>query len=213
MGRTPKFLRSTRAAEEFMTAGATIYCCCCCAVRRGGGCRGSLAPCFALIELLLVVLLRQVHPANPAEAHLVDRPLPCPTQFFGSGLNLLVGVLSCQRDHVQDRPGRHNRRDIVRVVVNEMPVVVEVRATDHLGHHRCARGRINQLETLVLAANVHVRLERGDARRPVQPCIAIRRGRLRRPGMSRSRTCWPSCLTSGRSSACGPSDGRRCRPP
>ena len=69
-------------------------------------------------------------------------------------------------DDVNDRAGRHERRDLVLVVVDRVPVVVPVGAVDRLALHDVAGiARVDQLEALILAADVHVRLPGDDLAR------------------------------------------------
>ena len=73
------------------------------------------------------------------------------------------------RDHVEDRARGINRRDIIRVDADDVPVEAPVGAVDLL---RLVVG-IDQLDALALTARVHVRLKRGDASRRVEACVAV----------------------------------------
>ena len=65
----------------------------------------------------------------------------------------------------------HDRRHAIFIVVDGVPVVVPIRAAHCFGLHGLAR--INQLEALILAADMEVRLKRREARRAVQPGIPV----------------------------------------
>src|SRR5688500_4911621 len=117
-------------------------------------------------QLLLIFLLRQIDPPDPREAHLVDRALTVADPVLRVRVSTGVARVVVPADDVHDRPGRNQRCDIVRVVVNEVPVVIPVRAVDDLALHDLAGIRgINQLHALILAPDVHVRLERDDLAR------------------------------------------------
>ena len=77
------------------------------------------------------------------------------------------------RDDVYDRSGRRERRRLVRVVVDEVPVVVEIRAVDDLAVGALTPRRVDQLEALPLAAAVHVRLEGRDLRGLLQKGVPV----------------------------------------
>ena len=87
--------------------------------------------------------------------------LPKPTQLRGSGLYLFAGRIVVPADHVHDRAGRQQRRHVVGVVVDDLPVEVVVDAVQLLDAHV----GIDRLEALALAAVVHVRHEADQVRR------------------------------------------------
>ena len=128
----------------------------------------DLLHAFARLELRLVLLVGVVVPGDPGEAHLVDRAVAAadPVPRIGIALGRRVVVPA---DHVQHRARRIDRRHIVGIDADEVPVEAPVGAADLLG----LVVRINQLDALPLAARVHVRLERGDAAGLVEARVAV----------------------------------------
>src|SRR4249920_796528 len=68
------------------------YCCCCCCVWVFCCCAAFLAASSALYSSRL----RSYQPIQEKPISSMVRPVPAPTQFFGSGLCLLDVVLSYQ---------------------------------------------------------------------------------------------------------------------
>ena len=126
------------------------------------------------LDGLLVLLLGQVVPADPGKRHFVDRARDA-VAYPVAGIR--VGAIRVRvvvpADDMQDGSGRDQRRRFFGVLVDQMPVVVEPRAVDHLGSHLVAGRRIDELEALVLAQRVHVRLERQDLGRLLEHGVAV----------------------------------------
>ena len=117
----------------------------------------------ALVELLgghLVV-------AHPGEAHIVDRPLAKADPIVGIGVGFVADRVVVPADDMQDRSGRQQRLHIVFVQVNDVPseivFVDAAQSFDFIGIHAAAG--IDSFQAHPLAAIVHVRLIRNDARR------------------------------------------------
>src|ERR1044071_3003936 len=73
------------------------------------------------------------------------------------------------RDYVEHGAGRVNRRDVIGVDGDDVPVETPVGAVDLLG----LVVRIDQLDALALAARVHVRLEGGELPWLVEARVAV----------------------------------------
>src|SRR5438046_2641658 len=69
-----------------------VYYCCCCPVVILGCCAALRAASSALYSSSV----RSYQPIQEKPISSMVRPVPAPTQFFGSGLNLLLVVLSHQ---------------------------------------------------------------------------------------------------------------------
>src|SRR3954453_20057837 len=92
----------------------------------------------AIGKLFLVFLGRQVDPPDPRESHFVDRPVAVANPVLRIGVVLIGRRVVVPADDVDHRSGRHERRSLILVVVNRMPVVVPVRAVDRLALHHVA---------------------------------------------------------------------------
>src|SRR6266850_1819742 len=101
------------------------------ALLLSGGRRRRLRA-FARVELRFVFVVGHVVPANPREAHLIDRPVALADPVARIRVALARGVV-VPADDVQYRARRINRRDIVGVHMDDVPVEGEVRTTEQLG--------------------------------------------------------------------------------
>src|ERR1044072_7442761 len=156
---------STAAAIEYR-ATSTEYRLI--SLRLSGRCARSLRSVLPGIELGLVLLVGEVVPGDPREAHLVDGPLAAadPVARIGIGFG---GRVVVPADDVQHRPRRIDRRHIVRIDADDVPVEAPVGAVDLFD----LVVRINQFDALALAACVHVRLARGDLPRLVEAGVTV----------------------------------------
>src|SRR5436190_2084781 len=112
---------------------------------------------------LLIFLFAEIDPADPRETHLVDRAVAVANPVLRIGIGAVGGRVVVPADDVNHRAGGDEWRGLVLVVVNGVPVVIPVRAIDRLAaHHVAGIARIDQLEALILAADVHVRLPGDD---------------------------------------------------
>src|SRR5579883_3014028 len=102
-------------------------------------------------------------PGDPGETHLIDRPVSPPYPIRGIRIAVVGGSIVVERDAVQNSARRNDRCDIVRVFIDNVPIEVKAVNTAHgfLSHEGgvvAATHRNEKLETLRLAALVHVRL-------------------------------------------------------
>src|SRR5580765_118508 len=130
-----------------------------------------------LRHLTFEVSVRQKHSRHMRVAHLVDASLTVADPYRRVGIVTVGSCVVEDGDLMEDGPRRQERRRVVRKRVRDLPVEVEaIDARQDLAPG-CAAARVDRqgvwivhdiridgLETLRLAAHVHVRLKCVDAR-------------------------------------------------